>query len=133
MGGEGATGQGWGLLGTMDLSEIDFSAIDDLSSLYNVKYDESVHMQALTDLHLENITGIDAALVGEFDLLWNEKSTLDNVYVTPDVYDQLYTPVLAAWDAQEGNTVHLVPEPGSLLLVLTGLLAMGLFRLRGKN
>jgi Leucine-rich repeat (LRR) protein len=113
----------------LDLSGVDFSAITDLSSLYA--------MDGLTDLWIVDTENLDA--VGLDTLLDNLRKmeapeTEGVLYMSQVDYDALNTAgggLLAAWDAEVGHHVQIVPEPSALVLLAVGV--VGLLASRGRR
>jgi len=110
----------------MDLSGVDFVKITDLEPLYV--------MDDLTDLWLVNTLNLDAF---DLDVLLDNLVTIEGtstegiLYMTQADFDAFNTAgggLLAAWHAEPGHHVELVPEPSTLLLAgisLLGLVACG--------
>ena len=109
----------------LDMSGVDFTGISDLSDMYR--------MDDLTDLWLVGATNVDAgqlaALLDNLDAI--EGTEIEGVlHVTQADFAALNAAGnagwLAAWDAEPGHHVDIVPEPSSFALALAafGLLAL---------
>ena len=108
----------------LDLSGVDFSTIIDFSPLYL--------MDNLTDFWLVGVRNMDAAAL---DVLLDNLDTMQSpgvegvLYLTQADYDAFNTAGggrLAAWDAELGHHVEIVPEPGTLAMLVGELAAAGL-------
>ncbi|MFV1981250.1 MAG: leucine-rich repeat domain-containing protein, partial [Rhodothermia bacterium] len=106
----------------MDLSGVDFVKITDLEPLYV--------MDDLTDLWLVATLNLDAF---DLDLLLDNLVTIEGtstegiLYMTQADFDAFNTAgggLLAAWDAEPGHHVQVVPEPSTLLLASISLLGL---------
>lgn len=124
-------------LDTNDLNELDLTQATlhnliqlfiDSAEIATLRLDDAELSQESWETILGETTEvIDASLVGlsfadsspsDLSSLLSI-STLDNVRVDPALYS-LYAAELDAFDAIEGNTVTVVPEPSALVLMLAG-------------
>ncbi len=100
----------------LDLSGIDFAEITDLSPLYR--------MDDLTDLWLAGTQNLDAFAL---DALLDELATIEGtdvegiLHMTRADFNAFNTAgggLLAAWHAENGHHVSMIPEPATLVLLL---------------
>ena len=102
----------------LDLSGIDFASITDLSPLYV--------MDDLTDLWLVDTLNLDAS---NLDVLLDNLDTIEGtdtegvLYVTQADFD-VFGGLLAAWDAEPGHHVQVIPEPSTLILATLALASL---------
>jgi len=114
----------------VDMSGVDFAEISDLSAMYG--------MDDLTDLWLVGATNVDA---GQLDTLLDNLDAIEGtdvegvLHLTQADFDALNAAGnagwLAAWDAEPGHHVDIVPEPSTLTLAAFALLGLLALRRRG--
>ncbi len=104
----------------LDMSSVDFAGISDLTKMYG--------LDDLEELLLAGATNLDGSQVVTFT---SELASLNWLDVTGlwDSFDAGSQSSLNAWDTLEGNTL-IVPEPGTLTLLLCGLAGLALLRRR---
>ena len=94
-------------------------------------------MDSLTDLWLVDVKNLDA---GALDVLLDNLAAMQDpdvegtLYLTQADYDAFNAAgggKLAAWDAEPGHHVEIVPEPAALVLVIGVLAVFGVRRFVG--
>jgi Leucine-rich repeat (LRR) protein len=109
-----------GDIGTIDLSAADLSAVVDLSPMYGLSYLVTLDMP-FTEL-------ADANQVGDL-VLALEPWALDNLTLSWDQWwlmEGTTRTALTDWDALPANTLTIIPEPASCVLLTCALAALAL-------
>jgi len=111
----------------MDLSGVDFATITDLSPLYV--------LDDLSDLWLVDTLNLDAA---DLDVLLDNLATIEGtategiLHLTRANFDA-FGALLAAWDAELGHHVDIVPEPAGAVLGILALVGLPCWRRKGRG
>ena len=106
----------------MDLSGIDFINITDLKPLYT--------LSKLTDLRLvntQNLAALDLDRLLDNLLAFEHTETEGVLYMTQadfDAFNAAGGGLLAAWHAEPGHHVAIIPEPTSVVLMTWAFVAM---------
>ena len=99
----------------LDMSRVDFAGISTLSGMYTMDYLETLLLADASNLAGADVVTLTAELAS---LNWLDVTGLW------ETFDAGSQSSLTSWDAIEGNTLVVVPEPATLSLLAVGGIAL---------